>query len=916
LANWSCDSIAVTLVSFAEHALLTTYDGSGNALEAQIMSAPQRTPETLGFRGQNVARLVVVAPADETLLLELCCLRENCCPLAGGLKHVQYPDPANGIDVDATFVPPDPLTLRPWVLADDFACTNSGPITDIVLWGSWLDDRVDPNATYTLAIWSDVPTNTANLFSHPGARLWTQTYTNGQYSRCRYTNLLEGFDNARLDSMGSSTNLDQICFQVPPANSFSQTGTPAAPTNYWLSVTVHALAEPAHYFGWKSSATAYNDAAVASDLGTLHPAPGDWFPLHDLHDHRLNLAFAVTTSTNSCPLPVIQCTNREVQCGTAWTNIPPPMLDPCCANPGRATLAGAPVTNGPACAQEIILNWQYTNCQQLAATCVQTIFVRDTTPPIVTCASNKTVECGTAWVFDPPSGHDSCCGATVMIFPTGPPVTNRSACPLIVEQTWAITDCCSNTAYCTQQVTVVNANPPTVICPGNMIVKACGVNPVEVTWALAASAACGSLAGTASSPPSGSAFPPDTTNTVTAWAWTECGVTNSCTFTVTVVGVQSALTITHSGGNITLHWTDGILQEANAVTGPYADVPMAAPPTYTVSAIGAAAFYRLRCGPNLGKRITLNNGPGDQMDPHVSGDLAVYADTGAYTIRYYSFLANIDRAIPKGSTDIDAPADASGTRIAFSRAMSDRQACMVYDTAANTLTEIAPQVGSWRSSTALGRDTVAFTDQGVGNGDIMVYDLATSGPLINVSASPEVDGNPHVAPSGNAIVWQRERCNPSCVDSGVMKSVRVGGMWSPATIVSDTPYLEYDPDTDGVWIVYASERPSATGPDIYFQPLSGGSETRLAIPGTQRNPAISSGVIVFDSLANNPVAASDVYLYIIATGTLLRVTDTPAVNEVLSDIDVLPNGDIRVVWAADDGLGGEFNVYARTFTPP
>jgi hypothetical protein len=59
-----------------------------------------------------------------------------------------------------------------------------------------------------------------------------------------------------------------------------------------------------------------------------------------------------------------------------------------------------------------------------------------------------------------------------------------------------------------------------------------------------------------------------------------------------------------------------------------------------------------------------------------------------------------------------------------------------------------------------------------------------------------------------------------------------------------------------------------------------------------------------------------VYLYIIATGTLLRVTDTPAVNEVLSDIDVLPNGDIRVVWAADDGLGGEFNVYARTFTPP
>ena len=106
-----------------------------------------------------------------------------CCPDTGGVKYLQNPDLTNGIDVNATFSPPDPVDGRPWVLADDFPCTTSGPITDIHLWGSWLNDQVDYNATYTLAIWSDVPANgTASSYSHPGQLLWTQTYSSGQYT--------------------------------------------------------------------------------------------------------------------------------------------------------------------------------------------------------------------------------------------------------------------------------------------------------------------------------------------------------------------------------------------------------------------------------------------------------------------------------------------------------------------------------------------------------------------------------------------------------------------------------------------------------------------------------------------------------------------------------------------------------------
>ena len=109
--------------------------------------------------------------------------------------------------------------------------------------------RWTTNAVYTLAIWSDAPANTAgSSYSHPDQLLWTQTYSSGQYTLCPYTNQFESFydgDSALtgvLTQLGSSSNLFYLCFDASPTNTFYQTGTPAAPTNYWLSVTVQSFA--------------------------------------------------------------------------------------------------------------------------------------------------------------------------------------------------------------------------------------------------------------------------------------------------------------------------------------------------------------------------------------------------------------------------------------------------------------------------------------------------------------------------------------------------------------------------------------------------------------------------------------------------------------------------------------------------
>ena len=239
-----------------------------------------------------------------------------------------------------------------------------------------------------------------------------------------------------------------------------------------------------------------------------------------------------------------------------------------------------------------------------------------------------------------------------------------------------------------------------------------------------------------------------------------------------------------------------------------------------LTAGSAGAITPANGGDASGTMVTINNGPGDQTDPHVSGDLAVYTDNpqGTSTIRYYNFVSASDQAVPN-SGEIDLLSDVNGSRIGFSRLRSDGTiASMVFDVSSMTLTDVAPVAGSNRFGVVLGSSVVAFQEANSGSGDIFVYDLSTSGPLINVSASPDIDQDASISPAGNAVVWER------CVGSscGIYRSVNTGSGWGSPELVSDTTSNEGNPDTDGTTVVYDSDRPSATGQDIYFQPLAGG----------------------------------------------------------------------------------------------
>ena len=192
------------------------------------------------------------------------------------------------------------------------------------------------------------------------------------------------------------------------------------------------------------------------------------------------------------------------------------------------------------------------------------------------------------------------------------------------------------------------------------------------------------------------------------------------------------------------------------------------------------------------------------------------------------------------------------------------------------------------------------------------YDLA-AGTAVDVSQSPDLDMNPAVSPAGDRVVW--ERCVGSNCD--IVQSARGAGGWGPPTVVAGpAPSAESNPDTDGTTVVYDSERASATGTDIYLQPAAGGPETALELAGPQRNPSISNGVVAFES-KTTPETPADVWIYVPATNTRFRVSDTPIVDDTLNDVSVLPGGVVRVVWAGnDDDVPGQHNVHARTFQVP
>ena len=305
----------------------------------------------------------------------------------------------------------------------------------------------------------------------------------------------------------------------------------------------------------------------------------------------------------------------------------------------------------------------------------------------------------------------------------------------------------------------------------------------------------------------------------------------------------------------------------------------------------------------------VNAGSGDQTDPHVDCNLVSYTNDdffGSSTVRYLDFSTGIDRAIPFNGQD--SLSRVSGNQIVFTEASQIGDQIVVFDTASQTRTVIP---GNRRSSPAIGGTLVAFEDRSFSSNwnesEISLYDVSTA-TLTRLTDDTLFDGNAAVSPNGNAVVW--EKCQTSAFDCDVYAAIQTSPSVFTTTALTGAEGEDHQPETNGAIVVYASNRGGET--DIYFQPVTGGAETRLSIPGDQRDPSISGNLIAFESQGQpfNPTEY-DILAYDISGGKLYRVTNTPT-DETLSHISVC-NGTGRLVYAAP---ASDYDVYAFTFQVP
>jgi hypothetical protein len=254
-------------------------------------------------------------------------------------KWVQLPTEFQGLDVNATYADTGastPQPVYPWqkILADDFPCYQSGPITDIHIWGSWLNDQIPfvsgqadsnlQNVSFKLSIHSDVPKNPTNQesYSHPGEELWSWVFKPGEYKPNLWKeNTNEYFYEPNTNQIiGDDTQIWQYNFYIDPSVAFKQEGTAAVPKVYWLDVqaiipeAADQGAIPDYVFGWKTTDQQWGDDAVYGDTlepgkqpydqfpdpddptgGSLLPWKDMIYPIGPYARQSLNLAFAITT---------------------------------------------------------------------------------------------------------------------------------------------------------------------------------------------------------------------------------------------------------------------------------------------------------------------------------------------------------------------------------------------------------------------------------------------------------------------------------------------------------------------------------------------------------------------------------------------------------------------------------------------
>jgi hypothetical protein len=146
-------------------------------------------------------------------------------------------------------------------------------------------------------------------------------------------------------------------------------------------------------------------------------------------------------------------------------------LDDC----GKVTVSYSDsITNGCGGTKVIARTWTATDQCGNTTSAVQTITVRDTTPPALTVPANAVLECpgdisttrnGMATGFD-------ACGSVTITYSDS--ISNGCGGTKVVSRLWTATDACGNATNRLQTLTVRDTTPPALTVPASVVLECPG----------------------------------------------------------------------------------------------------------------------------------------------------------------------------------------------------------------------------------------------------------------------------------------------------------------------------------------------------------------------------------------------------------------------------------------------------------
>ena len=221
------------------------------------------------------------------------------------MHYPQLPDPT-GWDV---------LCTDSVALSDDWQCSQTGPVRDIHIWGSWKEGEVAPIDQIFVYIFDNIPAGGDVPFSQPGELLWDRIFIPDQFTLRDYGNGEQGWYDPTQTSGGWVT-ADHFTYHQINIENIVEPFVQEQDKIYWLTILVWLNPDyPFAAWGWKTSLDHFEDDAVWIDTQE------NSYELRDpVTGESLDLAFVITPEPATLALMLLGglvLLNRKKSTGAA-----------------------------------------------------------------------------------------------------------------------------------------------------------------------------------------------------------------------------------------------------------------------------------------------------------------------------------------------------------------------------------------------------------------------------------------------------------------------------------------------------------------------------------------------------------------------------------------------------------------------